>query len=214
MTALQQQLAGLGVAIDAETARRLLVFLDELLRWNQKLNLTAVRDRDEAVEKHLVDSLTLLPLLPETTRLLDLGSGGGLPGIPLSIVLPQLQVVSVDAVAKKIHFQRHAARLLGLTRFTALHARVEALAQQADHRQGYDVVVARAFSALSNLAVLAAPLLRPGGRLFAMKGPEGGQELTAAAAELVRQGLVHRQTATLTLPVSGAARSLLVLEKV
>ena len=111
--------------------------VDELLRWNPRRNLTAITDRDEVLEKHLVDSLTLLSFARQSTRLLDIGSGAGFPALPLKIVCPELAVVSVDAVGKKIDFQRHVVRSLGLQGFTALHARVETL---TDYHVGFDLV--------------------------------------------------------------------------
>src|SRR5512133_1632453 len=127
---LRELLQQLQVEIDAETEARLLRYLDELLHWNRSINLTAIANREEAIEKHLVDALTVLPWLGPAARLLDLGSGAGLPGLALKIARPGLQLTSVDAVAKKITFQRHVIRLLGLTGVEALHGRLEELAQR------------------------------------------------------------------------------------
>lgn len=207
---LGEQLAALGIVVTAAEQQRLLLYLDELLRWNKRINLTAVRERDAAVEKHLVDALTVLPLLRGDERLLDLGSGAGLPGIPLSIVRPGLQVVSVDAVEKKILFQRHAARLLSLTCFEAVHARGEALPQRPGCANGFDLVVSRAFASLPAFLRLALPCLRPDGRVLAMKGAEGERELAAAQDELARLGVRHERTVRCRLPRSGAERTLLL----
>lgn len=207
---LDEQLAALGLAVTAAEQQRLLIYLDELLRWTQRINLTAVRERDAAVEKHVVDALTVLPLLRGDERLLDLGSGAGLPGIPLSIVCPDLQVVSVDAVEKKVLFQRHAARLLGLTRFEAVHARGETLPQRPGCAAGFDLVVSRAFASLPAFLRLALPCLRPGGKVLAMKGAEGERELAAAQGELLRLGVGHQRTMHCRLPRSGAERTLLL----
>lgn len=210
---LNRQLAQAGLAVDAGACERLLSFLDELLRWNRRVNLTAISDRSEAIEKHLVDSLTLLPLLSGDERILDLGSGGGFPCIPLQIALPGLRVLSVDAVQKKIAFQRHAARLFGLSGFEALHVRAEELPRRDGCAAGFAVVVSRAFTALPSFAALALPCLSSGGRIIAMKGAEGERELAEAREDLAGMGLVCTELRQLRLPASGGARTLIVLQR-
>lgn len=211
---LAGQLRQLSLPVPAEASEPLLRLLDELLRWNRTHNLTAITDPAEGVEKHLVDSLTLLPLLCGNERLLDLGSGGGFPGLPLKVARPDLRVVSVDAVAKKIAFQRHAVRLLGLCGFEPLHERAEALPRREGFAGGFDVVVSRAFTALPAFARLALPCLAPEGRIIAMKGAEGEAELAQAQPALAALGLACTDLRRLTLPASGAARTLIVLRRV
>jgi 16S rRNA (guanine527-N7)-methyltransferase len=213
MEKLKPLLAEAGIILSAAVCARLLVYLDELLRWNARINLTAITDRDEAVEKHLVDALTLLPLFAGNERLLDLGSGGGLPGIPLKIVQPGIDLLSVDAVAKKILFQRQVARLLQLSGFEAWHGRAEEIPKRRGGGGAFDVVVSRAFTSLEGFARLALPCLRPGGRLIAMKGLEGERELTEATVLLQGLGLTQAETLTLQLPRSRAVRTLIVLKK-
>ncbi len=159
---------------------KLIVYLDELLRWNKKINLTAISDPLSAVEKHLVDSLLLLKYLGNEECLLDLGSGGGLPSIPLSIVRPELEIISVDSVGKKINFQKHIKRLLKLDKFIPVHIRTEQLADNKDYQNCFDVVTARAFTSLKELLEMSAPFLKPCGLLLALKGPEIENELEAA----------------------------------
>lgn len=180
----------------------------ELLRWSRSRNLTAISRPDEVVEKHLVDCLTLAPYVPDSGRLLDIGSGAGFPALPLKIVRPGLEVVSVDAVAKKITFQRHVARSLGLEKFTAVHGRVEACLGNSEFESKFDLITARAVGCLPLLLSLAAPLLKPRGELIAMKGPEGHDELAECREQILVEGWSVRET-FLTLPVSGAGRWLL-----
>jgi 16S rRNA (guanine527-N7)-methyltransferase len=186
----------------------------ELLRWNRTHNLTAITDLAEVREKHLIDSLAVLPLLEGATRLLDLGSGAGFPALPLKISCPSLEVVSVDAVGKKIAFQRHVARTLRLAGFTAVHSRAEDLPGSPLCGVGFDVVTARALGSLPLLVELAAPCLAPGGRLIAMKGAEGAAELAAAQAELAGLGFACSALHSLRLPITAAERCLVVLERV
>ena len=206
---LRVQLGALGIRLDDAVLSTEIDFLSELLRWNKTYNLTAITDPSEAVEKHLVDSLTLLPYLTGDESLLDIGSGGGFPGIPLRIACPGLEVVSVDAVAKKISFQRHVARRLNLTGFTPWHGRVEQVPQQVFCADGFDLVVARAFSSLRDLIGFALPCLKPGGRIVAMKGAEGDKELLEIGDWLVLNGLFCSQQVSLALPSSEARRNLL-----
>jgi 16S rRNA (guanine527-N7)-methyltransferase len=206
---LRRQLQTLDIELDDKTLQLEVDFLNEMLRWNKTYNLTSVTDPEAALEKHLLDSLTLLPYLGTAESILDIGSGGGFPGIPLQIARPDLRVTSVDAVAKKITFQRHVARRLKLARFTPWHGRIENLPQQEFALDGFDLVVARAFASLGDLLKLALPCLKPGGCIVAMKGPEGAGELVGVSKWLVENGLHCRQQITLSLPQSGASRNLL-----
>lgn len=204
-------LAGLPVTAPAET--KLLAYLDELLHWNRRINLTSITDPATAVEKHLVDSLTPLPLLGENERLVDLGSGGGLPGIPLKIARPGLDILSVDAVRKKIDFQRHVVRCLGLQGFLPLHSRAEDLSGRAEVATTFDLAVTRAVGPLVDLAELSFPLLSAEGRLIAMKGPEGEREALESEAALGEHGLYCSEIRSLRLPLSGAERLLVVVRR-
>jgi 16S rRNA (guanine527-N7)-methyltransferase len=210
--ALAELLAPLQIVLEQTILERLEWLGQELLRWNRTHNLTAITDPAEVREKHLADSLTLLPLLSGTEKLLDLGSGAGFPALPLKLACPALKVVSVDAVGKKIAFQRHVARTLQLEGFTAVHGRAEDLPGSPLGAAGFDVVTARALGSLPLLARLAAPCLVPGGRLIAMKGAEGAVELAAAQAELAALGYTSSAMRSLQLPVSAAERCLIVLE--
>ena len=213
-------LAELGLEVAPEAVVTLERLADELQRWNRRRNLTAITGREEILEKHLLDSLTLLPLIKSPSRLLDIGSGAGFPALPLKIARPDLEVVSVDAVGKKIDFQRHIARVFGLEKFTALHERTESLVDHADYRQGFETVTARALCSLDELlarddpenhVAMAKPFLAPGGRLLAMKGPGGSDEIDALGGPSQGSGrvvTVHR----LKLPVSGALRCLIEIE--
>lgn len=209
---LKETLRRQGLAVTAEQLDQLVWLADELLRWSRSRNLTAITRPEEVVEKHLADCLTLVPHVPQTGRLLDIGSGAGFPGLPLKIVRPGLEVVSVDAVAKKILFQRHVARSLRLELFAAVHARIEDCQQQALFEGGFDLVTARAVGRLSLLVAMAAPLLRPGGKLVAMKGPEVVEELNVCRGQLVDNGWSVREE-FLSLPLSGAARCLVFIQR-
>ncbi len=170
----------LGLDLSDVTLQRLLGHLDLLLNWNKVYNLTAIRDRSHALTHHLLDCLAVVPHLRQhlqtpgtvSPRLLDVGSGGGLPGVVLAITIPELSVTCVDTVAKKAGFIRQVGAELGLPNLQSLHSRVENL-QDAT----YDVITSRAFSSLPDLIQLTRPLLAPGGAWMAMKGVQPEDEL-------------------------------------
>ncbi|MCX8145804.1 MAG: 16S rRNA (guanine(527)-N(7))-methyltransferase RsmG [Azovibrio sp.] len=197
---LRQGLDALGLELPATAVDRLLAYRDLLLKWNRTYNLTALKDPEQMLVQHLLDSLAILPWIagPE---LLDVGSGAGLPGIPLAIARPDLRVTLVDAVQKKAAFQRQAAIELGLANVEARHARVEALSGQ------YGIITARAFAELAEFVRLTRPLLAPGGRWLAMKGQLPERELASLPADVRVAGLQP-----LKVPGLDAARHLVILE--
>lgn len=209
---LTSLLSQLGYKVDGGAIASLERLVDELLRWNRRRNLTAIVDRNEVLEKHLLDSLTLLPFARSAERLLDIGSGAGFPSLPIKIVCPDLEVVSVDSVGKKIDFQRHVVRALGVQGFRAVHGRIEDLLEDESCCLGFDLVTARALCSLQELVVLAEPFLLPGGHLVAMKGPEGEEEFRAQREQLEQAGWSLSLT-RLKLPVSGASRCLIDMSR-
>lgn len=207
-------LAELLKRIDLDLTSRQLEQLEwlsrELVRWNQRRNLTAITEPASVCEKHLVDSLTLYPCARDAYALLDIGSGAGFPALPLKIACPKLAVTSIEAVLKKVNFQRHVIRSLGLAGATALHGRAEEMAERPECRGRFDLVTARALAPLPRLVELAAPFMAPNGRLVAMKGPDVLQELDAWGEALLAAGWsLERQRRT--LPSSGAERWLISL---
>jgi len=172
--ALERGLDRLGLAVDRGARERLLRYRDELARWGRAHNLTAVRDPGEMVPVHLLDSLALWPLVRGTT-LADVGSGGGLPGLPLAIVDPELAVTLIEPRAKRALFLQHVARMLDLSHVAVERARVEDVGPGA----AFDTVVTRAFGTLAAFARAAAPLARPGGCFLAAKGRDPQSEIAA-----------------------------------
>lgn len=199
----------LGLRLTPAELGMFYAFAAELKKWSRKINLTAIRDDEEIAVKHFLDSLTLLKVGALKGHLLDLGSGGGFPAIPLKIVCHDLRVTAVDAVEKKVLFQRHAARLLGLQGFEALHVRGEELA--AHHAGRFDWVVSRAFTDIPTFVRMALPLIKPDGVIVAMKGLGGYVEAKSAQSTLRELGAEVRDITEFELPVSGDARVLIVI---
>ena len=166
----------LGLAVSAEQVAALREYLDLLQRWNQTYNLTAVRERDAMLTQHLADCLALIPALQrrQPGRVLDVGSGGGLPGVIIAALLPDCDVTCVDAVGKKMAFVRQVAGALRLPNLHAMHTRVEALRSPA-----FDLITSRAFASLADFVALTARHLAPGGVWVAMKGKTPDDEIAA-----------------------------------
>lgn len=202
---VERLIAGAGalnVALDRGAADALVRYANELLRWNQKVNLTAIRTLDEAVEKHLLDSIAVVPELGDAKTLLDLGTGGGLPGIPLAILRPDLQVTLVDAVAKKVGFLKAAVATLGLApRVKAVHLHVRG-EPDAEGIARAEVVISRAFMDVPEWARLGRPYVAPGGRLVALTGKDPGS-LESVASEM---GYTAVSTRRYELPETHAER--------
>ena len=154
----------------------------ELLSWNEKFNLTAIRDSEGVRTKHFLDSLSCLLVMRDNppARLVDIGTGAGFPGIPLKILLPNIQLTLVESVGKKADFCRHVVEVLNLDKVEVLTCRAEEMGQDRNHRERYDWAVARAVAALPVLAEFLLPLVKIGGSILAQKGEAGPAEAHAA----------------------------------
>jgi 16S rRNA (guanine527-N7)-methyltransferase len=164
--------AQLGVELTERQAQQLIRLLDELDDWNQRMNLTAIRERSAQITKHLLDSLSVQPFL-HGERVLDVGTGAGFPGLPLAIVNPSKQFVLLDSTAKKLKFIEHVAQLLELPNVQTVHTRAENFRPT----QRFDIVVSRAVGPVEQFVKWAGHLCVGGGRLLAMKGRYPEEEL-------------------------------------
>ena len=180
-------LRNLDVSLDEAQQQTLARYLDMMLAANRRVNLTAVREPDAAWKRLILDSLTLVPglepLEPGAT-LIDIGSGGGLPGIPLAIARPDLRVTLLEATGKKARFLQQCADELPLENVSVVNERAEHVGQDKAHREKYDLAVVRAVGSVSELLEYAMPLVKTGGRVLAMKGSAGERELAAASDAL------------------------------
>lgn len=206
---LEREMGAMGLEISEQNIQAFEIFVAELKKWNSKINLTAITADDEIAIKHIIDSIVFAAHVRDGERVLDIGSGAGVPAIPLKIVRPEVRVASVDSVGKKILFQRHVSRLLGLAGFEALNARVETLRQT--HARSFDVITSRAFSRLEQFVALAAPLLAESGRLIAMKGPVASGAMKNDSEQLLGLGFEITAVHTYSLPRNMGERSLIVI---
>ena len=168
--------AHFNVIVDEKTTRLFAIHAGELIRWNKKINLTAILNPLEIAVKHFVDSIALAPMLPEQARVLDIGSGGGFPGLPLKAARPDLSIIMIDASRKKINFLKHVIRETGFEDIEAIHGRAEDIAGNLLRGKTFDAVVCRAFASLENFVLKGAPFVSQNGVLIALKGKAGEDE--------------------------------------
>lgn len=202
-TRLDHGIDALGLDLPASARERLLAYLKSLERWNRTYNLTALRSLDDMVTRHVLDSLAVAPLL-DGDRCLDVGSGAGLPGIPLAIAAPGRHWTLLDASGKRVRFLRHVVAGLGIGNVSCVQSRVE----DYEPATPFDTVLSRAFASLPDFLVAVGHLCAPTGRVMAMKGRLPAEELSALPASWRLTGL-HQ----LRVPGLEAARHLAVLAR-
>lgn len=201
-----------GIHLDEIAVGAFDLYLHELLKWNQKINLTAIRTEKGIVLKHFLDSLSAHLYLPKHPTILDIGSGAGFPGIPLKIIQPISEMTLIDSVRKKVDFQKHIIRMLGLKGMETIHGRVQDKEICQILGGCFDVVLSRAFSDLQTFLVLSLPFLKPRGCAIAMRGNMEDSEIRCLNET---KGLHYRlrEVSHFTLPFSTFKRTILLFEK-
>lgn len=215
-TEFQLAVADLGVQLSAEQMEQFHCYYQQLVEWNQKMNLTAITAEEEVYLKHFYDSLTLLKAdcnWQEVQTICDVGAGAGFPTIPLKIALPHLKLTIVDSLNKRISFLEHLVSKLGLEDVHCYHDRAETFGKLPEMREQFDVVTARAVAPLNILSELCVPLVRVGGKFIALKASQGQDELMQADKALSILGITQIDVLEFTLPESGDARQLFTLTK-
>lgn len=204
-----------GIYLNPRQVKAFEVYETELLAWNEKFNLTAIRDPESIRIKHFLDSLTTISELnsPRPERLVDVGTGAGFPGIPLKIAMPDLKLTLVESVGKKADFCRYLVDRLNLQNVEVLNSRAEDIGQNEKFREKFDWAVARAVSSMSVLAEYLLPLVRVGGGILALKGENAHAEVQNAEKALRILGGSLRKITLVTLPGVADERFLVVIEK-
>ena len=175
---IENDLKYINLEITDESKEALYKYMNNLIEWNQKINLTAIKNEEEIILKHFVDSIYIKNMVKG--RVLDIGSGAGFPGIPLKLVNSNINLVSIDSVNKKINFQKDTVEKLSLNNIEIIHIRAEDLAQNKDYREQFDFVVSRAVANLSTLSEYMLPFTKIGGKCICMKGPNCLEEIDNA----------------------------------
>jgi len=216
----------MGFALKPAHLRTFQAYYEELITWNQRFNLTAVTDYDHVQIRHFLDSLSCLlaigskgerrwPGLPAPgTRVIDVGSGAGFPGLPLKILHPRLNLTLLEATGKKTEFLKHVVTHLGLETAAVIHGRAEEVGQDEVHRESYDLVLARAVADLPVLVEYLLPLCRIGGKCIAQKGSSAHEELTTAQHAIALLGGEVHYVLAVELPGLAETRHLVVINKV
>jgi 16S rRNA (guanine527-N7)-methyltransferase len=216
LSRLSDGAARFGIDLTASQIGQYRQYLELLLEWNQRLNLTAIDDPAAVIDKHFVDSLSCATAIDFTqvSRLVDVGTGAGFPGLVLKLAFPHLQVLLLDSVEKRLRFLSRVAASLQLVGAETLHARAEDAGRDPSHREQYDLSVSRAVARLNTLAEYSLPLVRIGGYFLAQKGPEVADELAEAGAAIRKLGGGAPRVHTLSLPETDIGRSLVLVPKV
>lgn len=205
-----------GIQLSPRQVSALRRYESELLEWNSKYNLTAIREPEVIRTKHFLDSLTCVLAWRERPpqSLIDIGTGAGFPGIPLKIIYPRMKLTLVDSVGKKLDFCRHVAGVLGMKDVDCVQARAEELGLQREYREKYDWAVARAVANMPVLAEYLLPLVKVGGAALAQKGSSGPHETHSAQQAFQILGGHLRQIIPVLLPGVVEERFLVVVDKV
>jgi len=207
--------AALGVDLSDAAVELLLCYGRELTRWNERVNLTAITEPQAVITKHFLDALSALPYLPAgAVPLVDVGTGGGLPGLALKLARPELELVLLESVGKKAEFLRRAVEALGLSGVRVYQGRAEEAGRDPELREGFAVGTARAVAALPVSAELVLPLVQVGGLFIAFKGPAVQEEVEAAARAFSVLGGKVEAVRELALPGGAGRRALVLVRKV
>ncbi|KUP09371.1 16S rRNA methyltransferase [Bacillus coahuilensis p1.1.43] len=209
------QLEEKGISLSPRQLEQFEQYFSILVEWNEKMNLTAITDREEVYLKHFFDSISAAFYydFSKDLHICDVGAGAGFPSIPLKICFPHIKVSIVDSLNKRIQFLNFLGNELGLEHVYFYHDRAETFGQNSDHREKYDVVTARAVARLSVLSELCLPLAKVGGQFVAMKAASAADELTTAEKAMKTCGGELKETHSFLLPEENSERSIIVVEK-
>ena len=211
---LLEKLNKIQLNVNDEVLNKFWVYMTNLLKWNEKINLTAITDEDDIILKHFIDSLTILEYIPEKSNVIDVGTGAGFPGIPLKIVREDINMTLMDSLNKRITFLNEIINKLGLKKINAIHSRAEELAKMPEHREKYDIAVSRAVANLSTLSEYMIPFVKVGGKCICMKGSNIEEELKTAKNAIKELGGEIEKVINFKLPDSDNERNIIIIKKV
>lgn len=203
----------LNIEVSEEQTNKFYEYMKLLLDWNNKINLTAITDEKEIIIKHFIDSISINKYIKEQKNVMDIGTGAGLPGIPLKILNPSVEFILVDSLNKRINFLEEVKEKLSLEKLENIHSRVEDLAQNKKYREKADVVVSRAVANLRVLAEYMLPFVQVNGACICMKGPNINEEIKEAEKAIDILGGKIEKIDNLILP-EGIERNIVVIKKI
>lgn len=204
-----------GIALNETQLNQFHLYFHELIEWNNKMNLTAITDEESVYLKHFYDSISaaFFQDFTKPLRIVDVGAGAGFPSIPIKICFPHLKVTIVDSLNKRISFLQHLATTLQLKDVAFFHDRAESFGKKKEHREKYDLVIARAVARMPVLAELCLPLAKVGGLFLAMKGPEVVNEIADSKKAINTLGGEVVRNESLLLPFEESTRHFVFIEK-
>jgi 16S rRNA (guanine527-N7)-methyltransferase len=211
----QQMLEEKGISLSSHQLNQFERYYQLLVEWNEKMNLTAITEKNEVYLKHFYDSVSAAFYVDftEPLTICDVGAGAGFPSIPLKICFPHLNVTIVDSLNKRITFLQHLANELGLEGTSFYHDRAETFGKKPEHRESYDLVIARAVARMSVLSELCLPLVKVGGQFIAMKGASASEELQLGKKALSVLGGTVLDMHSFNLPFDSGERNIIVVQK-
>ena len=219
MTSINTLIKGLDILkinMDLDELEKFRTYKELLLEWNNKINITAITDEEEVDIKHFLDSLTVLKTgyIKNGHRIIDIGTGGGFPGIPLKIVNNDCDIVLLDSLNKRIKFLNEIIEKLNLQDIGSIHGRAEDYGRDHEYREKFDIVVSRAVASLNILSEYCLPFAKVGGFFIAMKGPEIKEEIAGAERAIKLLGGSIEEQKDVSLPFSDIKHTLIVIKKI
>lgn len=210
---MKEKAKELHIDLSVEQMDKFYRYMDLLIEWNQKMNLTAITEPEEIIVKHFIDSLTILKYIKENEKIVDMGTGAGFPGIPLSIICEKNKVVLVDSLNKRLVFLQEVIKQLDLKNVETIHARAEDFGQNKTYREQFDIATSRAVANLTTLSEYLLPLVKVGGKCICMKASDIEQEVQDAKKAINVLGGTIYQIEKFTLPQSDIGRTIIIIDK-
>ena len=210
---MQEKSKDLGVCFSVKQTEQFFEYMNLLIEWNEKMNLTAITEPDEIILKHFIDSISILKELEDGSKLVDVGTGAGFPGIPLSIMNPTLKITLVDSLNKRLIFLQEVVNKLKLENIEIVHARAEEFGQNKKYREQFDISTSRAVANLATLSEYLIPLVKVGGKVISMKAAEAKQELNEAKKAIEVLGGTVEKVDEFNLPQSDIGRTVIIIRK-
>lgn len=204
----------IGIELKEEDVKKYFQYMKLLLEWNENINLTAITEMDDVILKHFVDSMTVLKYIDENSRLVDVGTGAGFPGIPIAIMKPDVKVTLLDSLNKRILFLNEVVEKLDLKNVKTVHGRAEDFGNDKYNRESFDIAVSRAVANLCTLVEYLLPTIKFSGKCICMKGPDAEQEIEDAKFAIKELGGKIEKVEKLTLPDSDIERTIIIIRKV